>query len=181
MLRCGSPNVAGPLLSLVLFDLRRTQRTVGECKSNVTMFFSQVIEPLWCPQRRTYSCSCRRVDEVGPIACSPQGEAHFLRTTYKLQQHNTHNISRCFMTYSRACINNKWKAQGWPSGAAGLCHVLLLHHTDCSGVWPSLLWWDWWELRGTAARDLTHKKKKKSTHTLSDHYITSVDDFVKKK
>lgn len=157
MLQCGSPNVAIPLRFVVLFDLRWMQRTVG-FKTNVKKM-----------SLTGYKGSVVSLPENSQLLLLsgwwnlPNNLLSTRRSTFPLHHLQTetgeHTQHEHILWHVLRCINdNKWDTQGWPSGAAGLCRVLLLRHTGCSSVWLSLLWWDWWELRGTAAPYLTHNK-----------------------
>lgn len=76
-------------------------------------------------QRTTHSCSCCWVNEVCPVACGPQREAHFLRTAHKLQR-GENAVGRCFNIASQIQTYN-----------------------NNSEMWLTL--WSSWSLSGSAA------------------------------
>lgn len=122
-------------------------------------------------QRTTHSCSCCWVNEVCPVACGPQREAHFLCTAHKLQR-GQNTVGSCFNIASQIQTynNNSEMWQDWLFEEAGLCPAPLPPHAGCSSVWPSQLWWEWWALTGTTAQDLTHTNA---------HTVNRWDNFLR--
>lgn len=101
----------------------------------------------------THSGSRRWVNEVRPVACGPQREAHFLRTAHKLQWGEKQS-SAVPTSHHEKIRTRTWKH--WLSEAAGLCPALPPPpHGGRSSAWPSQPWWERWAPRGTAAPDLT--------------------------